>query len=66
VSLINSLVGNVLYARGTNVSVHQLKLRSDKFVKQVYKHFKVSINDRTVANVRNALYLYIVLMALTK
>lgn len=65
-SLINSLVGNVLYARGTNVSVHQLKVKCDKFVKQVYKHSKVYINDRNTSNVRNALYLYIVLMALTK
>lgn len=66
VQLMNTLVGNVLYARGANVSIHQFKLEADKTVLQVYKHFKVRINDRTVANVRNGLYLYIVLMALTR
>jgi hypothetical protein len=63
--LMNSLVGNVLYARGTNVSIHQLKAHLDKTVKQVYKSAKSPINERTVANVRNGLYLYIVLMAIT-
>lgn len=65
VQLMNSLVGNVLYARGNNVSIHQLKLQSDKTIKQIYKHYKVSVNDRTIANLRNGLYLYIVLMAVT-
>lgn len=66
VELMNSLVGNVLYARGTNVSVHTLKMQADKTIKQVYKHFKTSITDRNVANLRNGLYLYIVLMAVTQ
>lgn len=65
VSLMNSLVGNVLYARGTNVSVHELKSVADKVIRRVYKHFKATINDRNTANIRNGLYLYVVLMAIT-
>lgn len=65
VSLMNTLVGNVLYARGTNVSIHQLKLKCDKFIKKVFKTFKITTSERNVANLRNGLYLYIVLMALT-
>lgn len=66
VEIMNALVGNVLYARGTNVSVHTFKEESDKVIKQIYKHFKVSVSDRNIANLRNGIYLYVVLMAMTQ
>lgn len=66
VEIMNSLVGNVLYARGTNVSVHTFKEESDRVIKQIYKHFKVGVSDRNIANLRNGIYLYVVLMAMTQ
>lgn len=66
VEIMNSLVGNVLYARGTNVSVHTFKEESDRIIKQIYKHFKVGVSDRNIANLRNGIYLYVVLMAMTQ
>ena len=63
VEIMNSLVGNVLYARGNNVSIHHLKQAMDKTLRQIYKQAKININDRNVANVRNGVYLYVVLAA---
>lgn len=65
VGIMNSLVGNVLYARGTSVSVHSLKEETDKTIKLIYKHFKTSVSDRNITNLRNGIYLYVVLMAMT-
>lgn len=64
VEIMNSLVGNVLYARGNNVSIHHLKQAMDKTLRQIYKQAKININDRNVANVRNGVYLYVVLAAM--
>ena len=62
--IMNKLVGNVLYARGTEVSIHQVKDEGEKLAEMVYKHFKQPINDRMIKNLRNGLYLYIVLVVL--
>lgn len=62
--IMNKLVGNVLYARGSEVTVHQVKEEGEKLAEMVHKHFKQSVNDRVVKNLRNALYLYIVLVVL--
>lgn len=64
VEIMNSLVGNVLYARGNNVSIHHLKQAMDKTLRQIYKQAKININDRNIANVRNGVYLYVVLAAM--
>lgn len=65
VEIMNTLVGNVLYARGNNVSIHHLKQSMDKTLRQIYKQAKININDRNIANVRNGVYLYVVLAAMT-
>jgi hypothetical protein len=62
---MNSIVGNVLYARGTEVSVHRVKSEGEQLIKAVYKHHKDSLSDRTLKSVRNGLYLYVVLTAFT-
>lgn len=63
--IMNSIVGNVLYARGTEVSVHRVKSEGEQLIKAVYKHHKDSLSDRTLKSVRNGLYLYVVLTAFT-
>lgn len=63
--IMNSIVGNVLYARGTEVDVHRVKTEGENLIKAVYKHHKDSLSDRTLKSVRNGLYLYVVLMAFT-
>lgn len=63
--IMNAIVGNVLYARGTEVSVHKVKEDGEKLIRSVYKYHKDSVSDRTLKSVRNGLYLYIVLIAFT-
>lgn len=61
---VNSVVGNVMFARGVDITITKIKDEGDKLVKLVYKSNKKFITDRNIKNVRNALYVYIVLMAL--
>ncbi len=60
-SVINHIVGNVLYARGTEVEINDLKEEGDKLVMAMYKNSKKHITERNCKNVRNALYVYVVL-----
>ena len=60
-TIINAIVGNVLYARGTDISVNKVKDDCFDLIKVIYKHFKVPISDRNAKNIRNAVYIYIVL-----
>ena len=62
--VMNKLVGNVLYARGTDVEVHKVKEEGEALAKLVFKTNKKPISDRNIKNLRNALYLYIVLLLL--
>lgn len=62
--IVNSITGNVLYSRGSNVSITEVKLLGDKLVKNVYRKGKVNIGNRTQYNLRNALCIYILLVAL--
>lgn len=66
IAIMNSLVGNVLYARGTSVSLNVIKTDGDHLVRASYKSAKDDITDRNISSVRNGLYLYIVLMALVE
>jgi len=62
--VINSLVGNVLYARGNEINITKLKAEGDKLIKEIYKYNKKSISERTIKNLRNAIYVYVMLIAL--
>lgn len=62
--MINTLVGNILYARGTDISINEIKENGDKLVKTIYKSNKEPIADRHVRNIRNVLYVYILLKVL--
>lgn len=63
-SIINNIVGNILHARGTDIEINKVKESGDKLIKDIYKANKKYVNDRTVKNLRNALYIYIVLRAI--
>lgn len=65
VVVINSIVGNVLFARGSDVVINTLKDNIDKTLKNIYKSSKVTVTDRNLKNIRNALYVYVVLLAIT-
>lgn len=63
-TIVNSIVGNVRFARGTDVAVNRIKDTGDKLIKQVYKSHKRYVTDRNLKNIRNAVYVYIVVLAL--
>lgn len=64
ISVMNIIVGNVLYARGTNIEINKVKDQGDKLIKEIYKLHKKSITERNIKNIRNAIYIYIVLRAI--
>lgn len=63
ISVMNMIVGNVLYARGTDIEINKVKDQGDKLIKEIYKSLKKSITERNIKNIRNAVYIYIVLRA---
>lgn len=62
--MFNTLVGNILYARGTDISINEIKENGDKLIKTVYKFSREAIADRHIRNIRNALYVYVLLKVL--
>ena len=62
--IVNHIVGNILYARGTDITVNKTKETISSIIKEVYKTNKRSITDRNVTNIRNGVYLYVVLLAI--
>lgn len=64
VTVMGSVVGNVLYARGSDVSIMSLKAELDKLVKDIYKANKQNPSTRVQTSARNALYLYVFLLAI--
>ena len=63
-TVVNSVVGNVLFARGSEVEINKLKTEGDKLVKSVYKSANKQVTDRNAKNLRNALYIYVLLVAI--
>ncbi len=63
-TVLNYIVGNILYARGNDLSINKVKEEGEKLLKKVYKENKEYLSDRNAKNLRNALYLYIVLFVL--
>jgi hypothetical protein len=61
---ISSIVGNILYARGTDVIINDLKSDIDDTLKKIYRSNSKYISDRNLKNMRNAVYVYVVLTAL--
>lgn len=64
INVMNIIVGNVLYARGTDIGINKVKDQGDKLIKEIYKTHKKFITDRNIKNIRNAVYIYIVLLAI--
>jgi hypothetical protein len=63
-AIINNIVGNILHARGSDIDINKVKEDGDKLIKDIYKFNKKYINDRNIKNLRNALYIYVVLLAI--
>ena len=64
IDVMNTIVGNVLYARGTDIEINKVKDQGDKLIKEIYKSYKKSITERNIKNIRNGIYIYIVLRAI--
>ena len=62
--VVNTIAGNVLYARGTDVSITEVKEKGEKLIKKAYKFKRIYISTRNLKNVRNAFCIYILLIAL--
>lgn len=62
--IMNSIVGNVLFARGTEVEINKVKADGDKLVKSVFKSSGKFVTERNCKNMRNALYIYVLLVAI--
>lgn len=64
ISIINIIVGNLLYSRGTNVNITNIKNEGDKLFTSIYKYNKINLSNRTIKNIKNAVYVYILLRVL--
>lgn len=62
--IVNNIVGNVLYARGTEISINELKDEGDRLIKEIYKANGKYITERNIRNNRNAVYIYVVLLTI--
>lgn len=64
ISIVNIIIGNLLYSRGTNVNITNVKNKGDKLLTEIYKYNKINISERTIKNIKNAIYVYILLRVL--
>jgi len=64
ISVMNIIVGNILYARGTDIKINKVKDQGDALIKDIYKTYKKTITGRNIKNIRNAVYIYIVLRSI--
>ena len=62
VNVIDRLSGNILYSRGDDVVINDIKDQGDDLVKEVMPR----INDRKAGSLRNGLYVYICVRAFAK
>lgn len=61
---VNYVVGNVLYARGTDIKINEIKDNTEKILKNVYQFNKRHASPRAIKNVRNAILIYILIRVL--
>lgn len=62
--IVDSIVGNVLYTRGTDATITKVKEDGDKLIKDLFRKYKVNMGSRSRVGVRNSLCIYILLLAL--
>ncbi|EKD89551.1 MAG: hypothetical protein ACD_33C00045G0018 [uncultured bacterium] len=66
-TVMNFLVGNLLYARGTDLEINEIKDKSHKLIIDVYKKtINKKLSDKVLNNLKNGLYVYIVLRAIVE
>jgi hypothetical protein len=66
ISVLNLIIGNVLYSRGENTTINHVKDRAEELIKKVYAFSKDTASSRNVKNIRNAVFLYILLNILVQ
>ena len=59
-SILDNIIGNLLYSRGTDLKINAVKDKGEKLLKKVFKQFNYKPGDRTLKNIRNGFFLYIV------
>lgn len=64
VEIVNVIVGNILYSRGTGISITKLKDRGEVLIKQVYKSGGVDISSRNLSSMRNIFCVYLLILSL--
>lgn len=64
INIINIIIGNLLYSRGTDISITNIKNTGSNLLKEIYKYNKVHVSERSIKNIRNAVYVYILLRVL--
>lgn len=64
VEVVSMITGNLLYSRGTDISITIIKDRGEKLLKQIYKRGRVPISSRNLTKIRNAFCIYILLLGL--
>lgn len=64
VDVVNKIVGNVLYARGSDITITVIKEQGEGIIKDAYKKGKVSVGERSLMSLRNAFCIYILILAL--
>lgn len=64
VEIVNTVVGNILFSRGGDLSITIIKDETEKVIKDVYKKGKVYISSRNLTAMRNIYLVYILLLAL--
>lgn len=64
VDVVNLIVGNLLYSRGNDITITEVKARGEELLSVVYKKGKESISSRDIKSVRNAFCIYIFIIGI--
>lgn len=63
--IMNILVGNLLYARGTDIEINKIKDQIYAFIKKAYKEVKKEhVSNKLLNNLKNGFFIYVMLRAL--
>lgn len=65
VEIVNMIVGNLLYSRGVDISITEVKNKGEVLMKDIYKRGRVSISSRNLIGMRNIFCVYILILSLT-
>lgn len=64
IEVVSSVVGNILYARGDDVSITLVKKKGEDLLKEIYKKNNYNISNRNLTSMRNIFCIYILVLSL--